>query len=100
MQRILRECPVASGHCDRAAVRIEVIARERDPAAKRWRITPIEGRFVLAKHPDARGWYFHDTVEVDAHCVDALTGVDGVARTAYEGHCWEDPSALAWQELR
>ena len=94
--RVLRECPVESGRCEGAARRILPVARETDDQVQIWQLWPTEGVFVLAKHPDARRWRFHATVEAQAHCVDALTGVDGTAIASYLHEHWHVVDALRW----
>jgi hypothetical protein len=69
-------------------------AREADAAAR--------PRIVLPRDPDAvyvlprtvsprSGWYHHLTVEVVAHNVDALTGVDGHEVRSYLAAFFEAP---------
>ncbi|MBP8809740.1 MAG: hypothetical protein KBG48_08090 [Kofleriaceae bacterium] len=99
VQRVLRECPVDSGRCEQAASRICPIARERDPSATRWRMTPAEGRFVLPAEPEVGRWYFHVTVEAEAHCVDALTGPGGTMRSEYLERHWRHGDAIRWEAL-
>lgn len=40
-------------------------------------------------------WFVHFTVEVTAHCVDALTGVDGTETERYLEEHWQYPEFLA-----
>lgn len=94
--RLLGVYPAISGKCVTLARKLLPIARERDRDALVWRLHPAEGRFVLPKTPAGEPWYYHATVETEAHCVDALTGVDGTSRESYAEEHWKEPDALRW----
>lgn len=91
----LRAFPVTSPHCGRLALRVHPVAVEADPTAHILEIVPTGGeRCVLQPRADVRPWFWHYTVAVSAHVVDALTGVDGMERARYFEDCWVDPTAL------
>lgn len=93
---ILVEYPVASGRCETVAWSILPIAKERDVAAEVWELRPSEGRYIVPKMEPPKPWFHHLTVEVEAHCVDALTGSSGEPRSAYLENHWTDIEAIAW----
>lgn len=81
----LSRYPAESHECREAARLLLPIARERDAGARAWRLRPREGRYIVPMRSVGRDWFFHVTVETEAHCVDALTGVAGTPRAAYAG---------------
>jgi hypothetical protein len=76
--------------------RILPVGRERDPEAQVWQLVPTEGLYVVPAVEQDLFWFHHFTVEVEAHCVDALTGVDGTTRETYLDRYWTDIDAIAW----
>lgn len=93
-----RRHPVQSGRCAVAARGILPIGRERDPRSLIWRLEPAEGRYVVPRVKLDALWYFHVTVETDAHCLDALTGVGGTPRASYLDEHWTHSDAILWTE--
>lgn len=98
VEAVLLAHPTASGRCFEAARAVRVIARDRDPGARVWKIRPRKGRFVVPKLSIGQRWFHHFTVEVDRHGVDALTGPDGTRWEAYLSTHWEHPSYLICTE--
>jgi hypothetical protein len=90
--------PAASNRCFEAAREVMTIARGRDAAAKGWKITPRQGRFVVPKKDVGQRWFHHFTVEVEAHGVDTLTGPGGTAWSAYLPTHWKYPQYLSCTE--
>jgi hypothetical protein len=98
VQRVLSRHPPDSNRCENAARSIVTIGRERDEDAQVWRLFPLEGIFVIPKiKVGPPYWREHFTVEVEAHCVDALTDVDGCPRTSYLAEHWTEIDALGWE---
>ena len=95
-ERVLARYPVGSGRCESAAWEILPVGRERDEKAQIWQLVPTEGIYVVPKVEQDVFWFHHFTVEVDAHCVDALTGVDGTIRSAYLDEHWTETDAISW----
>lgn len=90
--------PIASNRCENAARRVLTISQERDPTAQVWRLLPVEGLYVVPKiKVGPPYWREHFTVETEAHCVDALTKVDGSPRASYLDDHWTEIDALAWE---
>jgi hypothetical protein len=87
-----------TGRCETAARGILPVGRERDPNAQIWRLEPTEGRYVVPRVKLDFPWYYHFTVETEAHFVDALTGVDGTLRASYLDEYWTEAAAIAWVE--
>lgn len=86
--------PPESGRCDTLVKRILPLAREVDESGcEALRVEPTEeflrtvrrgARFyVVPKRPVGRPWREHWTTGVQGHCVDALAGHDGTARSEY-----------------
>lgn len=96
VERVLASYPIASGRCESAAWEILPIGRERDPKAQIWQLVPTEGLYVVPNIEQEVFWFHHFTVEVDAHFVDALTGVDGTPRSTYLDEHWAEGDAIAW----
>lgn len=93
---------IQSGRCEEAAREMLPIGRERDRDARAWRLFPREGRYVVPKVRLERPWYFHVTVEAEAHYVDALTGAYGTPSGQYLVEHWNEADAIRWiaeQEL-
>jgi hypothetical protein len=98
VQRVLSRHPIESNRCENAARSIVTIGREREPAAQVWRLYPVEGIYVVPKvKVGPPYWREHFTVEVEAHCVDALTRVDGCPRASYLDDHWTETDALRWE---
>jgi hypothetical protein len=66
-----------------------------DPEAHGLVVTPRPGmgRYVVPLAGYGR-WYHHVTTAVEAHCVDALTGSSGTARSHYLVAHWLHAEAL------
>jgi hypothetical protein len=96
VDRVLATYPVASGRCESAAWEILPIGHERDSLAQVWKLIPTEGKYVVPKVGQELFWHHHFTVEVDAHCVDALTSADGAPRVTYLEDHWLDADAISW----
>lgn len=92
---VLTENPIDSARCGTAARTIHPIGRERDSASMVWQLWPREGRYVVPRATLRRPWYYHCTVEVESHCVDALTGVPGTSRADYVREHWKE-DAIKW----
>lgn len=86
VEQVLTSYPVASGRCESVAWEILPIGRERDPS----------GLYVVPRVELTQFWFHHFTVELDAHCVDALTGADGTPRSTYLGEHWTETDAISW----
>ncbi len=96
VQALLTKHPVPSARCEAAARGILPIGRERDGTAQIWRLDPAEGRYVVPRVRLKFPWFYHLTVETEAHCVDALTGVDGTSRATYLDEHWTEVDAILW----
>ncbi len=74
-----------SGQCDATASEVLPHARVLDSAARTRRIEPTGREPLVAPKVSLRGevWSYHVCVEVTAHCVCSLTGVDGTATVSY-----------------
>ncbi len=96
VQALLTRHPAPSGRCESAARGILPIGRERDLNAQIWRLDPAEGRYVVPRARLEFPWFYHLTVETEAHCVDALTGVDGTSRASYLDEHWTEADAILW----
>jgi hypothetical protein len=84
VERVLREHPPASGRCAQAARTVLPHAIELDADAGALVIEPTEGIYVETTHEyGGRPWFHHVTVDVQAHRVDAMTGVDGHPAASY-----------------
>lgn len=91
----VRRYPCALSRCGDLAVYVLPHAVQVDGSAEILEITPVGGeRCVIQARADVRPWAWHYTVAVEAHLVDALTGADGMDRSAYLAHCWLDPTLL------
>ncbi len=90
---------VQSGRCLEAARGVLPIAQARDEGARPWKLIPGEGRFVVPKHPLARKWWHHYTVEAVDHYVDALAGADGTNRANYSEQHWQCADRILWQAV-
>jgi hypothetical protein len=99
VERVLASYPLASGRCESAAWEILPIGRERDPEAQVWQLLPTEGIYVVPRAKLSQFWFHHFTVEVDVHCVDALTGVDGAPRATYLDEYWTEVDAISWNAI-
>lgn len=98
VQRVLSRHPVQSNRCEDAARSIVTISRQRDPDAQVWRLFPVEGIYVVPRvKVGPPYWREHFTVEVEAHCVDALTKVDGCSRASYLDEHWTETDAIGWE---
>ena len=70
---------------------------KREPQAQVWQLLPAEGLLRGAQEIElGQRWFHHFTVEVAAHCVDALTGADGTPRSAYLDKHWTETDAISW----
>lgn len=96
VERVLASYPAASGRCESAAWEVLPIGCERDPEAQVWQLLPSEGLYVVPRIELAQRWFHHFTVEVEAHCVDALTGADGTPTAAYLDEHWTETDAISW----
>ncbi len=96
VERVLGRYPVTSGRCESAAWEILPVGRERDPKAQIWQLVPTEGLYVVPKIEQDVFWFHHFTADVEAHCVDALTGADGTTRSAYLDEHWTETDAISW----
>ena len=94
ISRVLQAHPSASGQCVEAADEIVEVAADRRP--KIWQLWPAEGDYVLPKVSVGELWYYHFTVEAEAHCVDALTGQDGTRCASYPEEHWKEHDAIDW----
>lgn len=88
VSKILAAYPKESARCDMAAKEIFPHAQEQDPRATVWRVQPRPGLLpflILAPKVSVGGgrWRYHVAVEAEAHCVDALTQVDGTEKARY-----------------
>jgi hypothetical protein len=89
VQRVLQTFPKESGSCDMAAKKILPFAKKQDATARKRKIRPKTNLGLhfacLAPRVSIGGdvWVHHITVEVEAHCVDALTTVDGTQSDEY-----------------
>jgi hypothetical protein len=87
VNQILIRNPKESARCDVAAKEILPIARKQDPVAKILKIRPPAALVPLILSPKVsvggNRWSFHVAVETAAHCVDALTQVDGTEVDQY-----------------
>ena len=92
---VLAKYHVDTGECLAAARTIHPMAIARDAGSTVWQLWPAEGRYVVPRAKLKRPWYYHATVEVEAHCVDALTGVPGTHRDDYATAHWKF-DALKW----
>ena len=75
------------------------IGRERDAQAQVWQLLPTEGIYVVPKLELGQRWFHHFTVEVEAHCVDALTGASGTPRSEYLDEHWLETDAISWTPI-
>jgi hypothetical protein len=96
VDRVLERYPVTSGRCESAAWEILPIGRQCDPHAQIWQLVPDEGLYVVPRLEQDVFWFHHFTVEVEAHCVDALIGSDGTSRAEYLARHWTDTDAISW----
>jgi hypothetical protein len=103
---VLQRYPAESGRCDEAASKLLPIAQECDSNAHLLRIVPSasaklkKARFIVPLIKTTKSWLpwsEHYTTEVVLHCVDALTGPDGTASSAYLKTHWKHPQDLELQ---
>lgn len=96
--------PVDSGRCARLARELLPIARELDPRARGLviRANTAQVRYPCfgPKVPETLWWFHRVTIEVQAHCVDALTGALGTLRANYIGAHFRNDSNELWIDER
>lgn len=101
VERALGEHSPASGRCAKAARAVLPQAIEVDAAAGVLVIEPTEGIYVETTHDyGGQPWFHHVTVDVQAHCVDAMTGADGHAASLYLGTFFRHADALSIRAVR
>lgn len=99
VQDCLSAHPAPSGRCLEAARGVLPVARARDADARSWKISPLEGYFVVPRQSVGGRWFHHYTVEVELHYVDALTGVSGTVSDAYLAEHWRYPERLGFTDV-
>jgi hypothetical protein len=101
VSELIRTYPVQSGRCKELAFGILPVALERDPTSQCRMVRPINRlmRFVVPKAVLAHPWVYHITTTVEAHAVDALTGVSGTELTTYLNQHFEYPEALRLEPM-
>lgn len=91
-----------SDPCAELSRRLLPMAREQDPDALGLvvRANTAQVRYPVVKPRGTRLWWFyHVTVHVDQHCVDALTGASGTPDTLYfETHFDNQPGDLRFDD--
>ncbi len=96
--------PLTSPRCADAAREILPVAEELDATAEALLVEPTLpfARYVLPRHRPRPEWTHHVFVRVEAHGVDAMTGVDGHPLATYLTTYFDAPEAhrVSAAELR
>jgi hypothetical protein len=96
VERALREHPLASGRCARAARAILAHATALDSGASALVIEPTQGIYLETTHEyGGQPWFHHVTVDAQDHRADGMTGVDGHPAASYIGAFFRHTDVLS-----